>query len=409
MSYLEFVKENARWLAAGLLLAFASSFGQTFFISLFAAEFRTTFDLSHGELGSIYMFATVASAATLVQLGRLADHMRLVSLGALSLIGLALTCISVWAAASWWMLLVSIYALRLFGQGMMSHVASTAMARWFNNYRGRALGFKSLGYPCGEALFPSLAVLLMLTVGWRQTWLLAAGALILIGLPILIWLLRQERKPSVHAAQWHAEPDAHLVRHWTRPEVLKNPLFYAVMPGVMAPACFMTATFFNQTVLAETKGWSLATFASFYPAYAVASVAAALAIGIAIDRWSARQMTPFFLLPMAVGFFVFALADSPAAGQLAMILFGLTAGSGLTLLSALWAELYGTRHLGAIRALGQASSVFATAIGPGIMGLLLDRGVGLEQQFYVMGACSIVAALAFLPLMPRMRRAMQPL
>ncbi|MEE9589972.1 MAG: MFS transporter, partial [Hyphomicrobiaceae bacterium] len=139
------------------------------------------------------------------------------------------------------------------------------------------------------------------------------------------------------------------------------------------------------------------------------SVAAALAIGIAIDRWSARQMTPFFLLPMAVGFFVFALADSPAAGQLAMILFGLTAGSGLTLLSALWAELYGTRHLGAIRALGQASSVFATAIGPGIMGLLLDRGVGLEQQFYVMGACSIVAALAFLPLMPRMRRAMQPL
>jgi hypothetical protein len=39
-----FLCANAPWLAAGFLLTFASSFGQTFFIAVFVGEIRADFD-----------------------------------------------------------------------------------------------------------------------------------------------------------------------------------------------------------------------------------------------------------------------------------------------------------------------------------------------------------------------------
>ncbi|HIJ46378.1 MAG TPA: MFS transporter, partial [Rhodospirillaceae bacterium] len=49
MKYLLFVLDNRRFLAFGLLLVFCSSFGQTYFISLFGNHIRTEFALSHGD------------------------------------------------------------------------------------------------------------------------------------------------------------------------------------------------------------------------------------------------------------------------------------------------------------------------------------------------------------------------
>ena len=74
MNTLTFIRTNSRWLFGGLLLTIFSSFGQTYFIALFGAEIRQTFDLSHGDFGGIYMIGTLTSAATLVWVGRVVDH-----------------------------------------------------------------------------------------------------------------------------------------------------------------------------------------------------------------------------------------------------------------------------------------------------------------------------------------------
>ena len=70
---LKFMRENFRWVAGGFLLTYFSSFGQTYFISASIAEWQAAFDLSHGEFGRLYMFATLASALCLPFLGRLVD------------------------------------------------------------------------------------------------------------------------------------------------------------------------------------------------------------------------------------------------------------------------------------------------------------------------------------------------
>ncbi len=404
MLSLAFLRENARWLGAGFLLALSSSFGQTFFIAIFAGELRAAFGLSHGAFGGIYTAATLASAATLVWLGKAADHVRLSWLSAATLCGLAVAAIAMAGVAGPLMLLGVIYGLRLFGQGMLSHLAMTAMGRWYAAQRGRAISVAALGFPAGEAIFPILAVTLMAWLGWRWTWVVAAAALLLLAIPLVVQLLRREPAPAKPADSDRTAAATAPVRDWTRREVLRDPFFYGLLPGILAPSFILTGVFFHQVHLVETKGWSLAWFAASFMGYAAAVVVTSLIVGWAVDRWSAARLLPAYLLPMALGLVVLAAVDDPLAAPAFMILAGGTAGGAITILSALWAELYGTRNLGAIRALGVAGMVFASALAPGFMGWLIDLGIGLEDQIAGMAAYAFLAAGCFVLLTRRFLR-----
>ena len=74
---IEFIRYNARWLLACILMYFSSCFGQTFFISLYASEIRSAFNLSHGEWGSIYALGTLLSALAMLLLGGIVDKIHL--------------------------------------------------------------------------------------------------------------------------------------------------------------------------------------------------------------------------------------------------------------------------------------------------------------------------------------------
>ena len=64
-----FLRSNAPWLGAGALLMFSSSYGQTFFISIFAGEIRAEYGLSDGQWGLIYTLGTTASALLMLWAG----------------------------------------------------------------------------------------------------------------------------------------------------------------------------------------------------------------------------------------------------------------------------------------------------------------------------------------------------
>ena len=134
-----FLRDNAPWLSAGVLLTFLSGFGQTYFISIFAGEIRSEFGLSHGEWGGIYSLGTTASAIVMVWAGGLTDRFRARGLGAVTLLALALACVAMATVSAAWALPFVIFALRFIAQGMTSHIAVVAMARWFGATRGRAL------------------------------------------------------------------------------------------------------------------------------------------------------------------------------------------------------------------------------------------------------------------------------
>ena len=393
MHFFDFIRNNLAWLGAGALLAFLSSFGQTFFISIFSGHIRAEFGLSHAAWGGIYSLGTGASAFVMIWAGISSDYIRTRSLGTVVILALAISCIGMAHLYLVALLPVIIFALRLLGQGMCSHLAVVAMSRWFVASRGRALSIAGMGYSVAEATLPVLFVFLMGFMHWRSLWWVAAITLIL-ATPLLRFLLNQERAP-----QSVAQDTLSLgmkSRHWTRSEALRHPLFWCMVPALLGPSAFSTAFFFQQVHFAEIKDWQHMTLVSFFPFFTASSVLMMVISGWALDRFGTARLIGFYQLPMICAFLCFAFADSLFIFVLGLFFLSMTSGSNATLPNAFWAEFYGTKHLGALKAMAAAIMVLGSAIGPGITGLLIDLGAGLEMQYIWVSAFFAFATTSML-------------
>ncbi|RYH10882.1 MFS transporter [Tropicimonas sp. IMCC6043] len=386
---LAFIRDNAAWLAAGFLLTFTSSYGQTYFISIFAGEIRADFGLSHGSWGAIYALGTLASAITMLWTGTLADRFRVRGLALFVLPFLAAACLAMAAVPYVWALPLVVYALRLGGQGMTTHIAIVAMGRWFVAGRGKALSVAALGFTIAESLLPIVFVALMGPVGWRALWVLAAF-MVLAVIPVLLILLQRERVPSADAEiNISAGMDG---RHWRRGEMLQHWLFWAMLPLMAGPSACITSLFFHQVHVAEIKEISHLAFVAMFPIFTATSVAMMVLSGFALDRFGTARLLPFLPLPIAAGFLVLGTTGSIAGIAFGMALIGLSMGANSTVPNAFWAEFYGTRNLGAIKSVATAVMVFGSAVGPVLTGGLIDAGVGFQFQLQMMGVYFLVTA-----------------
>ncbi|MFK7939577.1 MAG: MFS transporter [Roseovarius sp.] len=390
MSFVAFFRENLRWLSAGVLLTFLSSFGQTFFISIFAGEIREGFQISHGQWGGIYALGTTASAIVMVWAGGLTDQFRARTLGAVVLAMLAAACIFMAINPVWWLLPLVIFCLRFAGQGMTSHIAVVAMGRWFIATRGKALSVATLGFALGEAILPLVFVALIAIYDWRLLWV-AAALIAAMGIPALISLLQQERTPQSMAS---SDQSLGMHRHqWTRNETLRHPLFWFMVPALLGPGAFNTAFFFHQVHFAKIKNVTHVELVAMFPFYTIVGIAFMALSGWALDKFGTPKLIPWFQLPMVAAFIVFAYADSYASLLLGFFFLAITTGANTTLPNAFWAEFFGTRYLGSIKAMAAAVMVLGSAIGPGITGLGIDMGVGLEAQYIVVAAYFVFATV----------------
>lgn len=378
MSILAFLRDNAPWLSAGVLLTFLSGFGQTYFISIFAGEIRETFALSHGQWGGIYTLGTSASALVMVWAGGLTDRFRVRTLAPVILVMMTAACVFMALNPVWWLLPVVIFSLRFTGQGMMSHIAVVAMARWFVAARGKALSVATLGFAVGEAFLPLIFVSLLLVYDWRMLWLVAAGVAVL-GIPLLMLLLRRERTPQSWAQT--SQSLGMEERHWTRRQTLGHFLFWVMVPALLGPAAFNTAFFFHQVHFAEVKSISHVELVAMFPIYTGVGIGAMILSGWALDRLGTARLLPFMQIPMVAAFLFFAFAEGSGMLLLGFVFLAMTTGANSTLPNAFWAEFYGTANLGSIKAMAAAIMVLGSAIGPGLTGVAIDLGVGIETQY----------------------------
>ncbi len=383
MQRLEFLKKNAPWLGAGGLLTFGSSFGQTYFISIYAGEIRGTFGLSHAEWGGLYAVGTSIAAVMMLLLGSTVDRFRARDMAMVVVAGLIAMCLAMAFAPSIGVLLMVIVGLRFFGQGMMPHIAIVSISRWFAATRGRAISIVHLGFAFGKALLPLIYVLLMGAVGWRISWMIAAAQLLLF-LPILALLLRNERNPQNVAAETVSSPGLE-DKHWTRNAAMKHWLFWTTLPAFLTLPIFGTALFFQQVHLTELKDWPLEAFVGLMPMHTAAELIGLFVGGMLVDRLGCTRLIPFYLLPTALGFVILAVSPSLFGAAVALSLMGLSQGASAGTLGAYWPEIYGTKHLGAIRSVAVAVMVLASGLGPLLTGVLIDAGIDFRWQLIGMG------------------------
>jgi MFS family permease len=379
MTTAQFLRENAPFLAVGVLLTFCSSFGQTFLISVFAGVIKADFGLTDGQWGRAYLAGTLASGIVMVWAGVLTDHFRVRWLGTVTLVCLALACIAMALALApaAWALPFIIFALRFAGQGMVSHIAIVAMARWFVASRGRALAVASFGYAFGEALMPLFIVFMFDVVPWRWLWIGFAVFLVLV-IPVLLSLLRLERTPKSVAEDMQAVGMSG--RHWTRPEALKHWLFWVMVPAILGPSAWITALFFQQVHLADVKGWSHGVLVALFPLYTSVALGSTVVAGLLVDRMGSARLIAYVSLPIAAGFLMLGQVQSLFGAAVGLSLVAVGHGLNATIPTAFWAEFYGTRNIGGIKSLATAVMVVGSAIGPGVTGSLIDWGVDFPDQ-----------------------------
>ena len=399
---LSFYARNAWWLGTGFILTFGSTFGQTYFLALFAGGFRAEFGLTNGEWGGIYTVSTLVAAVCLAQFGRLADTVPLARLaGAVALL-YACAAALMMVITGPLMLAVAVFALRFCGQGMMSHLCMTSMARWFRANRARAIALAVLGFPLAEAIMPLGTVPLIQTFGWRTTWGIVSAAILFVLLPLLLILLTRERTPQGEGGSDNATGLGD--RHWTRGEVVRHWSFWILMPGILAPPFIGTCVFFHQVHISEVKGFALATMALAFPLYAGVVVASSFLAGFIVDRIGPTRILPVILLPLAFTIPILAIPGTVSIWFATMAGIGVSQGLMVTLAGTLWPTLYGTRSIGGVKALATAMMVVATAAGPGITGWLIDLGISFPSQTLYLSAWCVVMTGAFTVIAPQLTR-----
>ena len=377
-----------------LCAALVSSVGQTFFIGLFGADFRSDFGLSEAALGAVYGSATLASGLLMFWLGALADHWVLRRAILLSTGILALGTMMVGVAAGLWMLALGLFLLRLGGQGLTGHLAVVAAARYARRRRGRAVAMASYGFILGEASFPLAVALLLNLLSWQQVWLMVTGLLLLLAVPALQLLAGKLPAEPPIVGESGAETPAPLLG---RGRLLTHGGFLRVLGVVLVPPVLVTAVFLHQGTLAELLDWQRADIARGFILFAAAQAVLAFTGGRLIDRFSARWLLRFSLLPAAVAMLGLGLLPAAPALWLMFAGLGMTAGLNGVISGAVWVELFGTAQLGMIRGVYAALMVVSTALGPVLLGWLLGLEVSLLSMGLVLAAYALVVPALLVP------------
>jgi MFS family permease len=372
-----FVCREWRFLMFGALIMFWTSPGQTYLISLFADEFRLDFSLSHGDFGSLYTLATLSSAAILWPAGRVVDKLQLSNFVWWVCVSMILGTVAMSLVNGPITLFFGILFVRFLGQGMMSHIAVTAMARRYVAERGRAIAIAGFGFPIGEGLFPPLITIGLAITSWQNIWIGMGIAAAFMLLPTVPFLLKRTTSQDGQGQDALAIANQSQ-KQWTRGEMLRDRKFFMIAPLIMTMSALFTGIIFHQKhIIVSLKEWDFFWWSICFSGFAASQIIGSFSAGWLVDRISARRIVPFVLLPFAGSLAILGLSEREYWALGVLVLMGLSAGSSNPAFSSLWAELYGTEHLGSIRAAGAVLSVFASALGPVFVGWALDENVSI--------------------------------
>jgi predicted MFS family arabinose efflux permease len=381
---------NFKVILFGFIFTFFSSFGQSFFLGLFNSSIRDTLSITHGQFGSIYASATLLSSFILVWIGKKIDDFNILKFASYVIVLLAISCFLFSKISSLVFLFLSIFLMRLSGQGLMSHTATTTISRFFEKTRGRALSTTWLGLSLAEFILPLLIIFLLTFVDWRNIWIVISIFVIVV-LPIITFSLVKNIKLDSRESVNLNDVKTKEIKQWKRSEVLKDYRFYIICLTMLAMPSIATGTFVYQSFIVLSKGWGPYVIAQSFMAYSVLSVITLFLSGFLIDKFTSRKLLIFMNIPLLFATFVLYFFNSPFSSYVFLGLIGISNGLSNVLGSATWAEIYGVKYIGSIKALTTAFMVFSTAFGTALFGILIDNSFSIEQIALASGSYTLIA------------------
>ena len=375
---------NLKVILFGFIFTFFSCFGQSFFLGIFNSSIREELLITHGQFGTIYAVATLFSSLTLIWLGKKIDDVNIFKFAFFVIILLAFSSFFFSKITSVTILFIAIFLMRLSGQGLMSHTATTTVSRYFNKSRGKALSIGWLGLSAAEFVIPVLMIYLLTFIYWKNIWI-AIAIMVLILLPIISFFLVKDinlesREPNLNKKKFNEN-----IRQWKRIEVIKDYRFYIICLNMIAMPWIATGVFVYQSFILSSKNWGPYVIAQSFMSYSICSVITLFVAGILIDKFTSRKLLIYMNIPLLFAAIVIYFFDSQITSFVFLGLLGVTNGLANVLGSSTWAEIYGVKFIGSIKALTTSLMVLATAFGTALFGLLIDRGFSIEEIALISG------------------------
>ena len=380
----------------GFIFTFFSSFGQSFFLGIFNSSIRNELSITHGQFGSIYASATLTSSFILIWLGKKIDDISISKFAFLVILLLAFSCFFFSKISTVPILFIAILLMRFSGQGMMSHTATTTISRFFTKSRGKALSTGWFGLSTAEFILPVLMIYLLSIIDWKNIWLIISIC-ILIFLPITSYFLTKDLNFDSREKSDNETSTDKNYKQWKRVEVIKDYRFYILCANMLAMPSIATGTFVYQSFILSSKNWGPYIIAQSFMVYSILSVLTLILSGFLIDKFTSKKILIFMNIPLFFAAVVLFSFNQPFSSFILFGLIGISNGLCNVLGSSTWAEIYGVKHIGSIKALTTALMVFATASGTAIFGVLIDKGYSIEQiSLFSLGYISISIVSLFL-------------
>ncbi len=380
-----FNKLSLKVIIFGFIFTFFSSFGQSFFLGIFNTSIRNELSITHGQFGSIYASATLLSSFILIWVGKKIDDINIFKFAFFVTLLLSFSCFFFSKISSVIILFIGIFLMRFSGQGMMSHTATTTLSRYFTKSRGKALSTGWFGLSAAEFVLPVLMIYLLSIINWQDIWFYIS-ILILLFLPILSFILIKNLNFDSREELSENERHETNIKNWTRSEVLKDYRFYIICMNMLAMPWIATGVFVYQSFILSSKGWGPYIIAQSFMVYSIASVITLFLSGFLIDKFTSRKLLIYMNIPLLLSAGVLFYFKSPISSFFFLGLIGISNGLANVLGSSTWAEIYGVKHIGSIKALTTALMVFATAFGTALFGILIDKGLSIENISIISGS-----------------------
>ena len=375
----------------GFIFTFFSSFGQSYFLGLFNSSIREALSITHGQFGSIYASATLCSSLLLIWVGKKIDDVNIFKFAFFVIILLSFACFFFSRITSVFLLFIAIFLMRFSGQGMMSHTASTTISRYFTKTRGRALSISWFGLSSAEFIMPVLMVYLLTFIDWQNLWLIFSISVLII-LPIASFLLIKNLNLDSREANDENIKEVE-IKQWKRREVIKDYRFYIISSNMLAMPWIFTGFAVFQSFVQTSKGWGPYVIAQSFMSYSALSVLTLFLSGFLIDKFTSRKLLIYMNIPLLLSVIVLFFFDTPVTAFIFLGLVGISNGFANILGSSTWAELYGVKYLGSIKALTTALMVFATAFGTALFGYLIDIGFTVGDIAVVSGTYIFISLI----------------
>lgn len=412
------------WRIAGLsiLIAALTGPGQTIGVSVFIDHFEADLDVSRSTVAACYLVGTLLAATALPRWGRVIDQLGVRRATTIIAAAFSVALAAMAGVTGIVSLAIGFLFIRMLGQGALSLASTVAVSLWFERRRGFVLGVVITASGALMALVPVALNQGIEAWGWRTTWLVAAGVVVSVLVPVS-WLGLVDRPSSIgqyvdgeppveppglgsgrptnvapaeSEAEYPAQPAGNDGWGVDRDTAMRSGSFWMLALVSGCVSWLVTALNFHQIALLGEAGLSTSEAAVMFLPQVLGAALAGVTAGVLVDRFGTRLVPSAAMAFMVLTLVLAGSTHDDRSVVVYAIVLGATTGISRTAITTVVPVWFGTAHLGSVTGALGVIGVAGSAVGPVALSLTADSLDGWQAASTAWIAVPAVIGIAAL-------------